>query len=231
MIYQYKNEDKVLVAVDCIIFGFDQEEEELKLLLIKRNFSPEKGRWSLMGGFMRLNETLQEAATRVLHTLTGLTNVYMEQLEVFGQVDRDPVERTVSVAYYALINIEDHDEELIKRYSACWYKLSKIPKLIFDHNIMVEHAIKRLRYRASIQPIGFELLPEKFTMRQLQKLYEEIFDEQLDKRNFTKKINALEILEKLDEKDKNSSRKGSFLYKFNQEKYHRKSENGFVFKV
>ena len=231
MTYKYKDEDKVLVVVDCIIFGFDPEEEELKLLLIKRNFPPAKGKWSLMGGFMRINETIDEAATRVLHTLTGLTNVYMEQLEVFSKVDRDPAERTVSVAYYALINIEDHDEELIKRNSACWFELSKTPKLIFDHDIMVDHAIKRLRYRASVQPIGFELLPEKFTMRQLQKLYEEIFDEHLDKRNFTKKINALDILEKLDEKDKNSSRKGSFLYKFNQQKYRKKRENGFVFKV
>jgi hypothetical protein len=155
----------------------------------------------------------------------------MEQLKVFSEVDRDPVERTISVTYYALINIEDHDEELIKKYSACWFEISKAPKPIFDHNMMVEYAIKRLRHQASVQPIGFELLPEKFTMRQLQKLYEEIFDEHLDKRNFIKKINSLDILEKLGEKDKNSSRKGSFLYRFNQDKYRRKYENGFVFKV
>ncbi len=231
MSHKYNNEDKVLIAVDCIIFGFDQEEEELKLLLIKRDFHPEKDKWSLMGGFMKIDEKIEEAATRILHTLTGLTQVYMEQLEVFSELDRDPVERTISVAYYALINIEDHDEELIKQYSASWFEISKVPKLIFDHDIMVDHAIKRLRYRTSVQPIGFELLPEKFTMRQLQKLYEEILNERLDKRNFTKKINALDILEKLDEKDKNSSRKGSYLYKFNQKKYRTKCENGFIFKV
>ncbi len=231
MIHKYKNEDKVLVAVDCIIFGFDQNQEELKLLLVRRAIEPKKGKWALMGGMMRLEETLKEAATRVLHTLTGLKNVYLEQLRAFSIVDRDPVERTISVAYYALINIAEHDEELIKQYSAQWFNVTQKPKLIFDHNEMVEQAIHRLRYRTSTEPIGFELLPEKFTMRQLQKLYEEILDEELDKRNFIKKINSLDILEKLDEKDKLSSRRGSFLYKFNQEKYLQKSRNGFEFKV
>lgn len=231
MIHKYKNEDKLLVAVDCIVFGFDPKAEELKLLLIKRDFDPEKGKWSLMGGFLRIDEQIEEAATRVLSNLTGLKNVYMEQLKVFSKVDRDPVERTISVAYYALINIEKNDEKLIKEYSACWFEISKAPKLIFDHDSMVDHAIKQLRYRASVQPIGFELLPEKFTMRQLQKLYEEIFNDHFDKRNFIKKINSMDILEKLPEKDMNSSRKGSFLYRFNEEKYKQKSKNGFVFKV
>ncbi len=231
MLHTYSNEDKLLAAVDCIIFGFDQQAEELKLLLIKRDFDPEKGNWSLMGGFLRNNEKIEDAAIRVLHSLTGLMNVYMEQLKVFSEVDRDPVERTISVAYYALINIDTHDQELIRQYSACWFEISKMPRLIFDHNRMVESAIRRLRYRASVQPIGFELLPEKFTMRQLQKLYEEIFNEQFDKRNFIKKIISMDILEKLDEKDKTSSRKGSFLYRFNQDKYKLKNENGFVFKV
>jgi len=231
MLAGYKNEDKVLVAVDCIIFGFDQNKEELKLLLIKRNFQPEKGKWSLMGGFLHINETLKEAATRVLFSLTGLKNVYLEQLKGYSKVDRDPVERTISVTYYALINVEEHDEELIKKNSARWFKISSIPKLIFDHNQMVDDAIMRLRYRTSTQPIGFELLPDKFTMRQLQKLYEEILDVKLDKRNFTKKINSLGVLEKLKEKDKLSSKKGSFLYRFNEKKYQTKSENGFEFKL
>jgi 8-oxo-dGTP diphosphatase len=231
MIHEYSHEDKLLAAVDCIIFGFDQKAEELKLLLVKRDFDPEKGKWSLMGGFLRNDEKIEEAASRVLFTLTGLKNIYMEQLNVFSEVDRDPVERTISVAYYALIQIEGHDEELTRKYSACWFELSKVPNLIFDHNIMVQQAISRLRHQASSQPVGFELLPEKFTMRQLQILYEEIFSQRLDKRNFIKKINALDILEKLSEKDKNSSRKGSFLYRFNQDKYQKKSRNGFVFKL
>jgi len=227
----YDQDQKVLVAVDCIIFGFDQNQEELQLLLIKRDFEPERGSWSLMGGFMQKNENIRDAAARVLTKLTGLTDVYMEQLKAFGKVDRDPVERTVSVAFCALINVEDHDQEMIKRYSARWFGISEIPQLIFDHDIMVETAIRRLRYRASVQPIGFELLPKKFTMRQLQKLYEEIFSEKLDKRNFTKKINSLDILKKLDEKDKQSSRKGSFLYKFDKNKYLNNKANGMYFKV
>lgn len=228
-IKSYNSEDKVLLAVDCIIFGFD--EDELKILLIKRDFEPEKGRWSLMGGFLKRNEDLDTAANRILHHLTGINNVYMEQLYNFSKVDRDPVERTVSVAYYALINTREHNEELIERYSAQWFSLSDLPDLIFDHNEMVQHAIRRLKYRTSTKPIGFELLPEKFTMRQLQKLYEAILNEKLDKRNFINKVNALDILVKLDEKDKNSSRKGSFLFKFDQEKYQKKITQGFSFKV
>ncbi len=229
MIYNYASEDKVLLAVDCIIFGFDAEE--LKILLIKRDFEPEKGKWSLMGGFLKSQEALDNAADRILLHLTGINNVYMEQLYTFSKIDRDPGQRTLSVAYYALINIQDHDQELNPQHSAKWFSISKAPPLIFDHNVMVRHAIHRLRYKTSTEPIGFELLPEKFTMRQLQKLYEAILDEELDKRNFINKINGLDILIKLDEKDKSSSRKGSFLYMFDEEKYKKKMEDGFSFRV
>jgi len=225
----YSSEDNFLLAVDCIIFGFN--EEDLKILLIKRNFEPEKGKWSLMGGFLKRKENLDEAANRILHYLTGIHNIFMEQLYIFSEVDRDPVERTISVAYYALINIEAHNEELNKQYSAKWFSISEIPDLIFDHNKMVQHAIRRLRYKTSKDPIGFELLPQKFTMRQLQKLYEAILNEKLDKRNFINKINALGILVKLEDKDRNSSRKGSFLYSFDQEKYKNKIDEGFSFRL
>ncbi len=169
MLNGYNAEDKVLVAVDCIIFGFDNED--LKILLIKRDFEPEKGKWSLIGGFLKNQETLDDAASRILHRLTGVHNIYMEQFYAFSEVDRDPKERTVSVSYFALINIENHNKELIENYNAKWFSLSKAPKLIFDHNEMLAKAIRRLQRRASIKPIGFELLPEKYTMRQLQKLY------------------------------------------------------------
>ena len=228
-IHSYERQDKVLLAVDCIIFGFDKED--LKILLIKRDFEPEKGHWSLMGGFLKQSESLDEAANRILYHLTGINSVYLEQLHSYSKVDRDPVERTVSVAYYALINIENHDKELTEQYSAKWFSVSDAPKLIFDHETMVRHAIRRLRYKTSTAPIGFELLPQKFTMRQLQKMYEAILDEELDKRNFINKINALDILVKLDEKDKSSSRKGSFLYRFDEEKYKKKVDDGFSFKV
>ncbi|RVT74009.1 NUDIX domain-containing protein [Flavobacterium sufflavum] len=226
MLNNYNSEDKVLLSVDCIIFGFDNEG--LKILLIKRGFEPEKGKWSLMGGFLKKDESLNKAAIRVLNFYTGLQDIYMEQFYAYSEVDRDPVERTISVAYYALINIENHNAELIKNYEAQWFSISKMPKLIFDHNEMVSHAMRRLRYRTSTKPVGFELLPEKFTMRQLLELYEAILDKKLDKRNFISKINSLDILVKLNEKDMLSSRKGSYLYKFDKEKYDAKLLNHFV---
>ncbi len=226
MLNSYSSEDKVLLSVDCIIFGFDNEG--LKILLIKRDFEPERGKWSLMGGFLKKEESLNDAATRVLNHYTGLQNIYMEQLYAFSEVDRDPVDRTISVAYYALINIENHNTELIKNFHAEWFNISNMPKLIFDHDEMVSHAMRRLRYRTSTKPVGFELLPEKFTMRQLLELYEAILDKELDKRNFISKINSLDILVKLNEKDMQSSRKGSYLYMFDKEKYDAKLLNNFA---
>ncbi|TVZ17088.1 NUDIX hydrolase [Maribacter sp. MAR_2009_72] len=225
----YSTEDKVLLAVDCIIFGFDKEE--LKILLVQRDFEPEKGKWSLIGGFLTQQENLDQSAIRILHHLTGLNNIYMEQVYSFSKVDRDPAERTISVAYYALIDIATHDEELLKQNPIQWFSLKDAPKLIFDHDQMVEKAMARLRRRALSKPIGFELLPEKFTMRQLQKLYEAILDTKLDKRNFINKFNSFDILIKLEEKDMSSSKKGAYLFKFDQEKYDRKVEDGFNFKI
>lgn len=226
MLNSYSTEDKVLLAVDCIIFGFD--EGGLKILLIKRDFEPEKGKWSLMGGFLQREEILDAAAIRILNTYTGFHDIYMEQLYTYSEIDRDPVERTISVAYYALINIENHNAELIQNYHAKWFSVSEVPKLIFDHDKMLSHAIRRLRYRTSMRPVGFELLPEKFKMSQLLKLYESILDKEIDKRNFISKINSLDILIKLDEKDMTSSRKGSYLYTFDKEKYDAKLLNDFA---
>lgn len=226
MLNSYSTADKVLLAVDCIIFGFDHEG--LKILLIKRDFEPEKGKWSLIGGFLKKEEVLDSAAIRILESYTGLQDIYMEQLHAYSDIDRDPVERTISVAYYALINIENHDAEMIENYQAQWFNVADAPKLIFDHDSMVRHAIRRLRYRTSTKPVGFELLPEKFTMRQLLELYEAILDKELDKRNFISKINSLDILVKLDEKNMQSSRKGSYLYTFDKEKYDAKLLNDFV---
>lgn len=226
MLNSYNEEDKVLLAVDCIIFGFDNED--LKILLVKRDFEPEKGNWSLMGGFLKKEEVLNDAAIRILNRYTGFHNIYMEQLYTFSEIDRDPVERTISVAYYALINVENHNEKLIENFNAKWFSVSETPKLIFDHDKMLSHAISRLRYRTSTKPIGFELLPERFTMRQLQKLYEAILSKELDKRNFISKINSLDILIKLEEKDMQSSRKGSYLYTFDKEKYEEKLLNNYI---
>ncbi|MCP9236204.1 NUDIX domain-containing protein [Lewinella sp. JB7] len=217
--YDDSDKERLLLAVDCIVFGFDGEK--LKILLIKRGFEPERGKWSLIGGFLRKSEVLQDAATRILSVYTGLDDIYMEQVGTFSDVDRDPEERTVSTAYYALINIAEHSQKLSHRYSAQWFSVEDAPPLIFDHDRMVRHALERLKIKAETEPIGFELLPDKFTMLRLQKLYEAIYNVSLDKRNFINKVRSLDILEKLDEKDKTSSRKGSFLYRFDAEKYHR----------
>jgi ADP-ribose pyrophosphatase YjhB (NUDIX family) len=224
MTEQYKNHDRILVALDCIIFGFDRSG--LKLLLIKRDFEPEKGKWSLMGGFLNHDESLDDAADRILHKLTGLKNVYLEQLYGFGEVDRDPVERTISIAYYALINIRSHDKELMDKYSARWFPIDNLPDLIFDHDEMVKAAKSRLKYRASHEPVGFELLPEKFTMPELQILYEGIYETELDKRNFRRRILSMDILTKTNEKQKKYSKKGAYLYKFNEDKYEEKVDQG-----
>lgn len=229
MDYNYKTEDKLIVAVDCIIFGFDSVN--LNVLLVKRAIEPEKGKWSLMGGFLKKDETLNQAAQRVLHKLTGLATVSMEQLEAYSEVDRDPGERTISVAYSALINIQDHDKELQQHFAAKWFSINEGPNLIFDHDAMLNRAMKRLRYKTTTQPIGLELLPEKFTMLQLQKLYEAILNKKLDKRNFVNKINTQKILIRLDEKDKKSSKKGSFLYQFDKEMYNKKVLSGFDFRL
>lgn len=223
-----ENYPKHFVAVDCIIFGFDGEN--LKILLIKRNFEPNKGDWSLMGGFINEKESSDQAADRILNALTGLENIYLEQLNTYTSVDRDPSARIMSISHYALINIQD-SIQINEKYSAKWFDLKGHPDLIFDHNAMVKDAVLRLRRRATTRPIGFELLPEKFTMKDLQNLYEAIFDEKYDKRNFTSKINALDVLVNTNEKDMSSSKKGSFLYTFDEEKYNKKIAEGFMFKI
>lgn len=214
---RYPGQKHYLVAVDCIIFGFDGEH--LKLLLIKRDFEPEKGKWSLMGGFVQPQESADEAAKRILFQLTGLEGVYLEQLKTFGQPDRDPVERTFSIAYFALIDIHQYEKQISEEYHAGWYPLDKYPKLIFDHPDMVELARKRLRYKASLHPILFELLPEKFTMPQLLNMYEDVYDAAFDKRNFSRKILSTDLLIKQKDKDKSASKKGAFYYKLNKRKY------------
>lgn len=213
----YPDQQRLLVAVDCIIFGFTGNE--LKALLVKRQFAPETGKWSLMGGFVEENESVEAAATRVLDQLTGLTDIYMEQLFCFGDVKRDPGGRVISVAFYALIKIGDYDEQLMKEHNSQWFPINKIPPLVFDHKQMIRLARLRLKEKATTHPIGFALLPRKFTLQQLQGLYEAIYETSFDKRNFIRKIRSLDILHKLEEKDKASSRKGAFYYVFDRNKY------------
>lgn len=221
----YREEQDYKVAVDCIIFGFD--EEGLKLLLLKRNFEPCKGEWSLMGGFLRSEENLDQAAERVLKDCTGLEKVYMEQLMTFSDVNRDPGARVVSAAYFALLDIRNYDQEAVQSYPAVWVQLEQVPPLIFDHNRMVASALARLRRRATNCPVGFNLLPEEFTLPSLQQLYEAIFGCEIDKRNFRKKIQSMNILKNTGKKDYSTSRKGAFLYSFDEEKYRDMLEKGY----
>lgn len=227
----YSKYPKLLVAVDSIIFGFNENDHELKLLLLKRNFEPEMGKWSLMGGFVSPDESLDEAAKRIVSQLTGLTQVYMEQLFTFGDINRDAGGRIVSVAYFSLIKINDHDSKLVKEHGAYWVPLSELPELIFDHSEMVEKAMRKLRIRARTQPIGFELLPTKFTIPQLQRLYEAIYQVPFDKRNFRRKLLSMKLLEKLEEKEKETSKKGAYYYRFNQAKYEELIQKGFNFEL
>ncbi len=225
----YSDYPKILVAVDSIIFGFNENEYDLKLLLLKRRFAPEKGNWSLMGGFVAPEESLESAAKRIVKQLTGLDDVYMEQLYAFGDVNRDAGGRIISVAYFSLIKINEHDSELVKNHGATWVSVSELPDLIFDHGEMVKKALRKLRIRARTQPIGFELLPQKFTIPQLQRLYEAIYQVPFDKRNFRRKLLAMGLLEKLDEKEKETSKKGAFYYRFNKIKYEELLEKGLNF--
>lgn len=230
MLY-YSEHEKFHVAVDSIIFGYDEGGRELKILLLKRKFQPAMGEWSLMGGFVEAKESVDEAAKRILNQLTGLNNVYMEQLYAFGEVDRDPGARIISIAYFALIKINASDLELVKNYGATWVPISSMPQLIFDHMIMIERAMKKIQVRARTQPIGFELLPDKFTIPQLQGLYEAIYNKPLDKRNFRRKLLSMDLLEKLEEKEKESSRKGAWYYRFDPKRYEDLVKRGFNFEL
>ena len=213
----YSQHPRFYHAVDCIIFGFSGGE--LNLLLLKRKFAPGMGEWSLMGGFVEEGEHMNDAAKRVLAELTGLTNVFMEQVGSFGQVDRDPGERVISTAYYALININEYDRTLVEEHNAYWVKINELPTLLFDHKQMVDRARVVMKVQAAMQPISFNLLPEFFTLTQLQTLYEAINGEPIDKRNFRKRVAEMSYIEKTGLIDKVTSRRGAALYKFNEAKY------------
>ena len=214
---KYHNQTRMLAAVDCIIFGFDGQS--LKILLVHRGIEFEKGKWSLMGGFIQPDESPENAAVRILKTLTGLEGVYLEQLYTFGKPKRDPIERTLSITYFALIDIHQYEKQLSDEYQPEWFHLNKIPKLVFDHNEMVKMAKDKLQYKAALHPLLFELLPKKFTLPQLQILYESVYDTGFDKRNFSRKVLSTKLLIKQGDKDKTGSRRGAYYYKLNKKNY------------
>jgi ADP-ribose pyrophosphatase YjhB (NUDIX family) len=225
----YAPEKRIYVATDCIIFGFDSGI--LKLLLFKRRVEPFKGTLSLIGSFVKPNEDAYNASRRVLKEIAGLDNVFMEELKTYSNTDRDPGARCISIAHYALIRIDEYDKKLVEKHGAIWHEVDKLPSLTLDHNLMVTDALNRLRKKARFYPIGIELLPKQFTIPQFQNLYECIFQKTLDTRNFRKKLMSLNLLIPLNKKDMSTSKKGSFLYKFDYKKYHRLANKGFNFSL
>ncbi len=229
MSYSYEYPRGAL-TVDCVVFGID--DEDLKVMLIQRGQEPFEGKWALPGGFVRVEETLESAARRELEEETGLSKVYLEQLYTFGAVDRDPRERVVSVAYYALVKLGDHRvQAATDARDAAWFGVHDTPSLAFDHAEILQMALERLRTKLRYQPIGFELLPKKFTLSQLQRLYEIVLERGLDKRNFRKRVLGMDLLIETDEVEQDVAHRAARLYRFDERKYLRLVKAGFNFEL
>lgn len=221
----YKSHSRLYVGVDCIIFGI--KDGRLSVLLTRRAFEPEKGKWSLFGGFCEADESIDAAAERVLRELTGLSDIYMNQVGAFGAVDRDPGERVVSVSYCALLNSDDLDPKLLHEHGAVWTDLEALPELGFDHLLMIDKARENLRQRIMSTSVAFRLLPPFFTLTQLQSLFELVLGQTIDKRNFRKRALENAAIEATDMIDKTGSRRGARLYRFNWETFSRSSNFKF----
>ena len=218
------------LTVDCVVFGLD--EQDLKVLLVRRDLPPFEGRWALPGGFVRMEESVDDAARRELREETGLHDVYLEQLYTFGDVRRDPRGRVVSVAYYALVNLADHRvQAATDARDAAWFAVADVPSLSFDHDDILAAASNRLKGKVRYEPIGFELLPPKFTLSQLQRLYETVLERPLDKRNFRKKILSMGVLVETDEIQQDVAHRAARLYRFDEDRYRRLKKKGFNFEI
>jgi 8-oxo-dGTP diphosphatase len=216
------------ITIDCVIFGFDKGS--LEVLLIQHGEGISKGKWGLPGGWINKKESTDDAAHRLLNELTGLDHIYLEQLKAFGNPDRFPLRRVITIGYYALIKREDYNIKAgFTASDAKWYKINEIPDLIYDHNEILSYSLKYLRNRVKQTPIGFNLLPEKFTLLQLMHLYEEILGIEMDKSNFRRKILHMKLLVALDEKQQDVSHRAAKLYKFDSEIYKKLTEKGFNF--
>ncbi len=229
--HYHKGEIGLLNSVDCVIFGF--YGTELHLLLHRFPYEPFIGHWALLGGFVHPEESMDDAARKTVQRLTGLQNVYMEQVYTFGDVYRVPTDRVITTCYYALIEVEPTLGMLSHEYGATWKPISELSQLdlVYDHFNMVQKALEQLRRKVRYQPIGFELLPEKFTMLELRNLYESILGRPLDKRNFSKKILNMNLLIKLKEKQKGTSRRGAYYFCFDEKRYQELVAKGFLFEI
>ncbi|NEQ52666.1 MAG: NUDIX hydrolase [Leptolyngbya sp. SIO3F4] len=217
------------VTVDCVVFGLDQTDC-LQILLVQRRLPPFAGQWALPGGFVHQNEALEQAARRELQEETDVKDLFLEQLKAYGQPNRDPRGHTVTVAFYALVNLWDFEiKAATDAKQARWWSMDRLPTLAFDHGMIMQDAIAKLRNTIRHRPIGFELLPPKFTLTQLQRLYEIVLDKPFDKRNFRKKLLKLNILIALEEKETNVAHRAAKLYRFDQTKYKALQKIGFNF--
>ena len=212
------------VTTDCVISGFDGSD--LQVLLIERGIEPFKGKWAFPGGFLNMDETAGEGALRELKEETGLENAYIEQFNTYSDPGRDPRERVITIAHYALVRIQEvkGGDDAAK---AQWFPIDEVPQLAFDHDKILRDAMRKLRERIHFEPIGFELLPEKFTMRDLQILYESILGVKFDRRNFAKKMMHYELLNQLDETVRPTAKRDALLYSFNKENYELFKKKGF----
>ncbi|MDO8545544.1 MAG: NUDIX domain-containing protein [Opitutaceae bacterium] len=225
--YQYPHP---AVTVDGVVFGYD--EADLKVLLIQREQAPYKSRWALPGGFVEIDEGLEDAARRELEEETGITRLYLEQLYTFGAPRRDPRERVISVAYYALVKLTDHAVHAASdARNVAWFPVADLPSLAFDHEEILDVALRRLKAKIRYEPVGFELLPEKFPLSELQRLYETIIEQPLDKRNFRKKILSMGLLADTDEIQQDVAHRAARLYRFDQAAYQRLKKAGFNFEL
>jgi len=225
--YQYA---RPALTVDCVVFGLD--DQDLKVLLIQRKLKPFRGQWAIPGGFVNVGESIDDAARRELREETGLESVFLEQLLTVGDPDRDPREHVVTVAHYALVRLSDHRvNAATDAAQALWFALDDLPKLAFDHDTILKTAHERLQNKLRYQPIGFELLPKRFTLRQLQDLYEVVLDRELDKRNFRKKILKMGVLAETDEVESDVAHRAARLYRFDRQNYRRLTKQGFHFEI
>jgi 8-oxo-dGTP diphosphatase len=225
--YEYP---RAALTVDCVVFGLD--DEDLKVLLIKRALPPFEGEWALPGGFIHVDEAADDAARRELNEETGLEKVFLEQLYTFSRTDRDPRERVISIAYYALVNLVDHRvQAATDAREAAWFSVDDVPSLAFDHVEILDMALERLRGKLAYQPIGFELLPQKFTLSQLQHLYEVVLERELDKRNFRKKVLATGLLIETKQVQQDVAHRAARLYRFDERKYRQLARDGFHFEI
>jgi len=224
--------DKIIdaLSIDCLIFGFDNGE--LNVLLVKHGEGISKGRWALPGGWIKYNESVDKAASRLLQSLTGVSNIYLEQLKSFGEVRRYPLERVITIAYNALVNAENY--ALSPGFTASdvkWFNLQEVPKLPYDHNEILAYGFKHLKHKVMHEPIGFNLLPKKFTLHQIQELYEAILETKLDKPNFRRKLLNMNLLVPCNEKQKDVSHRAANLYRFDKKIYDKLAEKGFTFEL